>query len=142
MKPTINAVAFVIYDSLRKKVLAVQRPDTDDILPSVWGLPAGSLKIGESFEDAVIRAGKEKIGVEVKIVAFIGESTIDRTEFISHMKEYECNIVSGTPRVPQPIQGITQYQQWKYANPTLLKEAARKESLCSRIYLRSIGMPF
>ena len=38
-------------------LLLVRRPDDDESLPGVWGLPAASLAQGESEEDAVRRAG-------------------------------------------------------------------------------------
>src|SRR5262249_28965243 len=38
-------------------------PSTDEDLPDVWGLPAGSLRVGETFEACVVRSGREKLGV-------------------------------------------------------------------------------
>ncbi len=68
MKPIKNAVAFVIYSPDGTKILAVQRPFNDENLPGIWGLPAGSLKENESYEEAVLRAGREKLGVQLQIV--------------------------------------------------------------------------
>ena len=56
-------------------LLLVRRPDDDDDLPGVWGLPAASLAEGESEEDAVRRAGREKLGVEVRAAASRSEPT-------------------------------------------------------------------
>ena len=47
-------------------LLLVRRPDDDENLPGVWGLPAVSLAAGESEEDAVRRAGRDKLGVELR----------------------------------------------------------------------------
>ena len=58
--------------------MTVQRPSNDDYLPNVWGLPAGSVKDNETFEYAVIRSGKEKLGVDLKPVRFIGRDNIER----------------------------------------------------------------
>ncbi|MGD0729030.1 MAG: NUDIX domain-containing protein [Candidatus Micrarchaeaceae archaeon] len=138
-KTTKNSVAFVIYNKDHTKFLAVQRPSNDEDLPNVWGLPAGSLKDNESFEDAVIRAGIEKLGVELGITKERNEGSIERKNFVLFMKEYEVEIVGGEPKVPQPISGITQYQNWKWATADDLVEAAQKGSLGSRLYLESVN---
>lgn len=139
MKQIKHSIAYAIYNDDRSKVLVVLRPKDDDNLPNVWGLPAGTLKESDDYEQAVIRSGHEKLGVELKVVKVINEGEIAHEKFILHMKEYEVEIISGQPYVPQPTDGITQYQQWKWAEPHLLKEAAQKGSLCSRLFLSYIG---
>lgn len=139
MKPVKNAVAFVIYNKDRSKFLAVKRPPDDKDLPDVWGLPAGSLLDGEAFEKALLRSGREKLGVGLGIVKLIGSGDIERKNYVLHMKEYEVKIVRGEPKVPQPVEGVTQYLAWKWAVADELKEAAQKGSLCSRLYLSSLN---
>ncbi|MBI2173501.1 MAG: NUDIX domain-containing protein [Candidatus Aenigmarchaeota archaeon] len=139
MKPVKNAVAYVIYNSDRSKLLSIQRPGDDEDLPNAWGLPAGSLKGGETEEEAVLRSGKEKLGVRLKVAKKIKSGDLERKEYILHLTDYEAKIIEGTPRVPQNVPGVTQYQRWKWALPEILKEAARKGSLCCRLYLESIG---
>ncbi len=134
-----NSVAFVIYNTDHTKILIVKRPPDDDRLPNVWGLPAGSLKENERFEDAVIRSAQEKLGVKVKIVRLINEGEIDRGEHVLHMKEFEVEILEGTPEVPQSFSDVTQYSEWRWGEATDLAEAAKKGSLCSRLYLESIN---
>ena len=53
-------------------LLLVRRPEDDESLPGVWGLPAASLAGSESEEDAVRRAGREELGVEVVPVRPVG----------------------------------------------------------------------
>ncbi|MBI4639430.1 MAG: NUDIX domain-containing protein [Candidatus Tectomicrobia bacterium] len=137
MKPIKHSIAYVIYHEERSQFLSVKRPSDDDDLPDVWGLPAGSLKNGETFEDAVLRSGREKLGVELKIVKLIGEGNIEREHDILHMKEYEVHVIQGEVNVPQLVDGVTQYQAWKWATPDELIESAQKGSLCSRLYLSS-----
>ena len=72
MKLFKYAVVFVIYNHDKSKFLIVQRPSDDESLPNVLGLPAGSVKEDETFEEAVIRSGRQKLGVEVKVEKFIG----------------------------------------------------------------------
>lgn len=139
MKPLKNSVAFVIYNSDRTKFLIVRRPPDDIDLPNVWGLPAGSLKDEETFEDAVIRSAKEKLGIKIKIVKLINEGEIERTQFVLHMKEFEAEILEGDPSVPQDAPGVTQYSEWKWGQAGDLIEAAKIGSLCSRLYLGEAG---
>lgn len=140
MKPVKHAVSFVIYNKERTHVLSVLRPADDEHLPDLRGLPAGTLSEGETFEEAVVRAGQEKLGVELWVAAFVGDGEIEREDYVLYMKEFEVSIVKGEPVAPQPVSGVTQYQSWKWARPEELVEAARKGSLCSRIYLESVGV--
>ena len=138
-----RAVALVIYNKDRQHLLVVKRPPEDDRLPNVWGLPAATLRVGESYEAAAVRTGQEKLGVKIKILGEIGEATADRGDHILHMKEFEVEVTEGTPRVPQPVAqpigGVTQYVACKWGGPDDLVEATRKGSLCGRLYLSSIG---
>ena len=87
-----RSVSLVIEDGDR--VLLVRRPDDDADLPGVWGLPAASLAKGESQEDAVRRAGREKLGVEVRPLEPLGQD--------GSMTDFRAEIVTGEPAVPQP----------------------------------------
>jgi 8-oxo-dGTP diphosphatase len=127
--PTKRSVSLVIEGS--EGVLLVRRPDDDESLPGVWGLPAVSLAPGESNEDAVRRAGRDKLGVEVRPVRLLGE---DGT-----MGDWEAEIVSGEPSVPQPGPH-TQYTALRFGELADLVPAAREGSLCSRVLLRARGL--
>ena len=112
-------------------LLLVLRPDDDESLPGVWGLPAASLAEGESEEDAVRRAGREKLGVEVVPVRPIGTD--------GAMTDWEARIAAGRPSVPQPGPN-TQYTELRWGDPHELVPAAREGSLCSRVLLRARGL--
>ena len=115
-------------------VLLVRRPDDDESLPGVWGLPAATLGEGESERDAVLRAGREKLGVEVEPVTPIGsEEGAGAT-----MRDWAARIVEGEPEVPQPGEG-TQYVELRWGEPAELAPAARAGSLCARVLLRAVG---
>lgn len=139
VKPIHVAVALVIYNPERTKVLSVQRPENDPHLPNIWGLPATNLNEGETFDEAIIRAAKQKLGVEVKIIKEIGEGSLDRPGYTLQLKDFEVEVVLGEPVVPQPFTGITQYQAWKWIHHKQFIDAAKKGSLSSRIYLNYIG---
>jgi 8-oxo-dGTP pyrophosphatase MutT (NUDIX family) len=112
-------------------VLLVRRPDGDESLPGVWGLPAASLANGESERDAVRRAGREKLGVEVRPLDPLG-SELSMTDWL-------VEVVEGEPSVPQDGPN-TQYAELRWGDPRELVPAARQGSLCSRALLRARGV--
>jgi len=112
-------------------LLFVRRPEDDESLPGVWGLPAASLAAGESEEDAVRRAGREKLGVEVRPLEPIGSEP--------GMTDWRVEVVAGEPSVPQAGPN-TQYAELRWGEPAELVPAARAGSLCSRVLLRARGL--
>jgi ADP-ribose pyrophosphatase YjhB (NUDIX family) len=115
-------------------VLLVRRPDDDESLPGVWGLPAASLQPGESERDAVLRAGRDKLGLEVEPLHPVGSEDSDSAA----MRDWAARIAAGEPSVPQPAGG-TQYVDWRWGDASELAPAARAGSLCARALLRSLG---
>jgi len=112
-------------------VLLVRRPEGDESLPGVWGLPAASLAHGESERDAVRRAGREKLGVEVRPLDPLGSELT--------MTDWLVEVVAGKPSVPQDGPN-TQYTELRWGDPRELAPAARQGSLCSRALLRARGL--
>ena len=117
--------------------LVVQRPDDPaDLLRGAWGLPAVTLRDGEDDRDAVVRAGRVKLGVELAPGRRIGEKTADRGGYLLRLADYEATIVSGVPGVPQPDASMTQYTACRFtADPRVLYEAAARGSVCAQIFL-------
>jgi hypothetical protein len=97
----------------------------------VWGLPAASLAEGESHGDAVRRAGREKLGIEVRLVEPVGSD--------GPMTGFRAEIVTGEPAVQQGGPN-TQYAEVKWGGLAELVPAAEAGSLCSRVLLRARGM--
>jgi hypothetical protein len=97
----------------------------------VWGLPAASLADGESEDDAVRRAAREKLGVEVRALGIVGTD--------GPMTDVRAEIASGEPSVPQAGTG-TQYSELRWGEPGDLIPAARLGSHCSRALLRAHGL--
>jgi len=142
MKPTKNAVAVVIKNELGQ-FLVVKRPENEDgPLAGVWGFPAVTMVDGETEEDAARRVGQIKLGVNLKPISKIGERVGDRGTYTLHLSDYIGEILnSETPTVPQTDVSVTQYTDLKYTNdPKILFPAAQKGSLCSQVYLHSIGV--
>lgn len=121
------------------RILAVRRPPDDVDLPDAWGLPAGSLRAGELWEDAVRRAGREKLGVELEVGNVLEEGELERAGYTLHMRLYEAGIVAGEPSVPQAAIDVTQYAALDWALPEAFEPAAEAGSLCCRLYLRSVA---
>jgi ADP-ribose pyrophosphatase YjhB (NUDIX family) len=112
-------------------LLLVRRPDDDESLPGVWGLPAVSLVAGESEEDAVRRAGREKLGLELEPLEAVGRD--------GSMSDWSVRVLAGEPRVPQPGPN-TQYTDLRFGEAADLVPAAREGSLCCRALLRARGL--
>lgn len=142
MKPVKRALAAVIRSDERggaRRILAVRRPWDDPELPGLWGLPAVSVGGEEDEAEAVQRLGREKLGVRLEPISDLREGTLERSSDLLYMKLYEARIVEGEPAVPQPRTGVTQYVEWRWAAASVLLPAARRGSLCCRLYLRELG---
>lgn len=140
-RPEKESVAVVIRKAKQDDaVLTVLRPEDDDDLPNVWGLPAATLRPGESWEDAVRRVGLEKLGVQLRVGAELERGSLERRNYRLQMRLYEAFIEKGTPFVPQPDNAFTQYTKWHWGNAQELQPAAQRGSLCCKLYLRSAGV--
>jgi len=130
-----KSVACVIRNANR--ILIVQRPADDEDLPNAWGLPAASLRPGETWQGAVERAGREKLGVELNVGVELNRGALARASYTLEMRLYEAEIVKGRPIVPQPNHDVTQYHNWKWGIAEELKPAAERGSLCCRLFLEA-----
>ena len=136
-----QSVAVAVFDpGDRSRMLVVQRPEDDDDLPNVWGLPALSLRPGESFEDAVIRTGLEKLGVELRVVRELNRGIKERAGYTLEMRLYEAVISNGEPSVPQQHEGVTQYQRSMWDSAERLRAGAEAGSLCCALILGGGGV--
>jgi hypothetical protein len=133
-----HSVAVVVRGPDDGTFLVVRRPDDPaDPLAGAWGFPAVTLAAGEDELAGVARAGRAKLGVELRAVRRIGEMQEARDGTALRLAEYEAVITSGTPSVPQADASVTQYSAWRYtAEPADLAEAAGRGSLCARLFLR------
>ena len=66
--------------------------------------------------------------------------SIERRDYRLQMRLYEAEIITGTPQVPQPLTGATQYSSWKWGSRADLEPAAQRGSLCSQLYLKSTAV--
>ena len=91
----------VVFDD-RGRVLLQCRSDF-----KVWGLPGGSVEVGETLEQAVRREVKEESGLDVQVVRLVGvysdpEYTTTRYpsgDVVHYVSlTFECRVVGGRPR--------------------------------------------
>lgn len=140
-RPVKCSVAAVVRRAADAAFLAVRRPPDDDRLPDVWGLPAVSLRPDELPEAALIRLGTEKLGVRLRATRFVGIRAADRGDYLLILMDLEADVVEGEPDVRRADSAATVYvdQCWT-TDATLLAEAARRGSVCSRILLEAEGI--
>ncbi len=134
-----ESVAVIISDD-ENNFLAVKRA-VDDSFSNMWGLPAATLRSEETHEDAAKRAAKDKLGVEIDIIRIFGDRTEDKGNYISHMTAYEVKILSGVLSLETRNPSVSRYAEMKFSDePSLLVEAAKNGSVCSRIFLTKNGI--
>jgi len=139
-KPVKESVSVAVFRGGRSEVLAVLRPPDDEDLPDVWGLPAASLRGDESRRDAAARAGREKLGVELGALELLQMGEADRRDYRLRMSLFSAEIVEGSPEPRRGLEDVTRYVACAWTDPSRLREAARKGSLCSRLCLRELGL--
>ncbi len=128
------AVAVLRDDGL---LLAVLRPDEPgEELPGVWGLPAVTLRAGESPEAGVQRLGREKLGADLAPLRPLAEDEERREGYTLHMTVYEASL-AGEPRLPPRKSGAagTLYEAIDWRPAASFREAAEAGSLCCRLFL-------
>lgn len=94
IKPSVSAVIF--NDG---KILLQRRVDNGQ-----WGLPGGSVEIGESVVQAIVREVKEETGLDVRVGRLIGIYSDPRSQVVSYPDGrvihyvtalFECDRVGG-----------------------------------------------
>ena len=110
------------------KILTVRRPDDEEELPGIWGLPAGSYREGETLNDLVRRIGRDKLGVGLTPIRVLTKGRQERTKYVLEME-----LVEGG------MDGIPTHPNWLWASPGGLHEGQRRGSLCCDLTLRLLG---
>jgi len=118
-----HSVAVAIFKE--GKILATYRPEDDDELPGIWGLPAGTCRGTEGPEDVIRRIGREKLGVVLQPIRRLGSGDQDRPDYKLEMELWEASM-NGEPNHPN----------WKWAGLEALGPGAAKGSLCCTLALK------
>jgi len=103
-------------------ILSVRRPDNDDELPGVWGLPAGSFRSAESLEDLITRIGRQKLGVALTPIRKLADGAQDRPEYRLQMELWAASM-EGTPNHPE----------FAWSSIEVLREGMAQGSLCCEL---------
>lgn len=119
-----------------KEFLIIKRPDDDDALPNLWGLPAVTLKQGELPEQAVARVGTEKLSTIIEPVSFLGIKSAKRKTYELILMDIKARLVGSEPIVANAKTENTKYVDQKWTSDlNLLRKSASRGSLCSQILL-------
>jgi 8-oxo-dGTP diphosphatase len=141
MKRVKESVAVVVRDASGAFLVTRRPDDPEDPLAGVWGLPAVTRKPGESERAAAARIGPLKLGVTLTVGSRLGERSADRGDRVLRLADYEATIADGVPSVPQADDSVTQYVACEFStDPGVLVPAARRGSLCARIFLAAAGV--
>jgi ADP-ribose pyrophosphatase YjhB (NUDIX family) len=96
----VRASASAVIFDRRGRLLLQQRSDGGQ-----WGLPGGSIEIGESVHDAVIREVREETGLHVTVRRLVGVYSEPRRQVVRYPDGnvwhyvsvlFECAVRSGT----------------------------------------------
>ncbi len=117
-----HSVAVLVRRS--DNILTCRRPDDDDELPGIWGLPAGTYRAGETLGTLVERIGREKLEVDLKPIRVLVTGSQDRPNYLLEMELVEVE-----------MDGIPDRSQWCWALPATLEEGRRRGSLCCDLAL-------
>ena len=125
-------------------VLAMRRPDEPgEELPGVWGLPAVTLREGESPEEGVRRLGREKLGVALTPLRALADGEQRRDGYTLRMTLYEASLTgepsaSGGPRRDAGA-AATLYDALDWLPDASFAEAAARGSLCCSLLAEAAG---
>ena len=138
--PAVLPVRHAVAVALRRAdglTFAVQRPDEPgEELPGIWGLPAVTLRDGETPEQGVRRLGAEKLSVELTPLRQLAEGEQTRDDYVLHMTVYEAS-PHGEPVLPPRTDKATStlYVDADWLSAKAFQAAADKGSLCCQLFL-------
>jgi 8-oxo-dGTP diphosphatase len=118
-----HSVALAIFKD--DQIFAIRRPQDDDELPGIWGLPAGTCRDQETTADVIMRIGRDKLGVNLTPVRRLADGRQDRSRYRLEMELWEAL-----------MEGIPKYPEWQWASVDLLRPGAAAGSLCCELALK------
>src|SRR5262245_23318868 len=98
MLPVKHSIAVMIVRG--DEILAIRRPDDDDELPGVWGLPAGTIRGSETAAELIERIGRDKLSVRLTPLRKVASGVAARMKYRLEMDLWEVSM-EGTPVYPE-----------------------------------------
>ncbi len=128
----IGIIVHTVIINSEGKFLIIQRASDNDVYPSLWDIPGGTLETGEDPKEGAIREIKEETGLTVSdLKLFTYTSNIDKEKGIQFIRlifkaTYDSGDVKLNPREHQDygwinISDIDDYGMVYYL-PDVLKE--------------------
>jgi len=124
MVPVKHSVAVIVFRG--DQVLAIRRPDDDDELPGIWGLPAGTFRPGETLDELILRVGREKLGVRLILVRRLASGNQNRPHYRLEMELWEA-VMEGTPS----------RGEWQLTSRESLRPGMEAGSLCCELAIQN-----
>ena len=108
---------------------------------NVWGLPGGSIEVGETLEQAAVREVKEESGYDVKVVRLIGAYSDPRhttarypsgdvVHYVSLV--FECRVTGGRLRTDEESSGMAWFAQGELPADVMPEHLPRIEDAFAR----------
>ena len=106
-RPVVGVGGVVIH---RGRALLVRRGS--EPLKGQWSIPGGTLELGETLEQGVVRELHEETGLEVRVIELIevferifpGDTGRPRYHFV--ITDYLCQRISGEPRAGTDVTDV------------------------------------
>ena len=113
----VAAHALILNDD--KKVLTLKRANCTDYMPLKWDIPGGTVEVGETIEDALIRELQEETGIIIEpmypIYVYSNLSQLPKRQTIQIV--YMCKYKSG-----DVILNPTEHIEYQWVNYNDLKQ--------------------
>lgn len=126
MLPIKHSVAVLVRRG--NEILSTRRPDDDDELPGIWGLPAATARGQETTQEVIARIGREKLGAKLTPIRVLGSGAQDRLKYRLEMQLWEVSM-EGKPTHPN----------WQWASIEVLLPGKEAGSLCCELAINSNG---
>jgi ADP-ribose pyrophosphatase YjhB (NUDIX family) len=142
MKKRVPTFAYVIFRAPQEssEILVVKRSPNDRYFPSMWGIPAGTLRKHEGYEEAIRRTASHRLGIEVEVLGERGVGSSDRGTHAVEMRLFEARIVTGSPQVREVDPNGHGYVEVRWAEPDILKPTRERGSLCCQLVAEWLSM--
>ena len=150
MRRSVSVAIRSVQADGAERVVAVLRPKSpDDPLGGLWGLPAATARDGESEDAAALRILKDKLGLQLSSEGLTrinngqrddGADSQSMTVYAMLWAENSSLPISLPERSGGSVETVTLYEDWRWAAPEELREAATRGSLCTHLYLEWLGL--